>query len=283
MRIVLSATLAIALALPLLAGTTSPNPSQKQRALLEELMDVIDMKKTEGEIFDAILGSMQEQFTAETQGGDPAEMEEAKWKFERFRHLLRESDLHATTREMYIEIYAKYLTESELADLITFYRTPTGRKSIEVMPQLMTEAMQRSGAVLGPKIQGMVQQVEKESDLRQPWKKTISRIESIAMYLEAHAEEHDGFYPEGEVDTLAELFDEEIEKDDMWGHELAYVLSNDRKHYRIVSAGADGIFDWDSRRIADKADVRYRERLEDDIIYADGAFVQMPKVAGPKE
>lgn len=283
MRIVLSATLAIALALPLLAGTTSPNPSQKQRALLEEMMEVIDMKKTETEIFDAIIGSMQEQFMAEVQGGDPAELEEAKWKFERFRHLLRNSDLHATTREMYIELYAKYLTESELADLIAFYRTPTGKKSIEIMPQLMAEAMQRSGAVLGPKIQAIVEQVEKEGDQRQPWKKTIRRIENIGMYLESHAQEHDGFYPEGEVDTLVELFEGEIEKEDMWGHELAYVLSNDRKRYRIVSAGADGIFDWDSRRIADKTDVRYRERLEDDIIYADGAFVQMPRIAAPKE
>ncbi|HEY0142443.1 MAG TPA: DUF2059 domain-containing protein [Thermoanaerobaculia bacterium] len=266
-------------------GATHPNPSQKQRELIEEMMKVTNMEKMEKEMFDAIFAQMQEEILREA-GGDAAGQAEAKWKFERFRELLGKANIHEVTRELYMDVYAKYLTESELADLVAFYRTPTGQKSIQVMPQLMTETMQRSGATLGPKIQEVYHQVEKESDLRQPWKKTIARIETLGSYLEMHAGEHDGLYPEGDVDALATLFDDETIKDDVWGHELAYVLSNDRQHYRIVSAGADGIFDWDSRRIAEKtagAEMRLRDRLEDDIIYADGDFVQLPKVAAPKE
>lgn len=273
----------LALALPLF-GQTHPNPSQKQRELIEEMMKVTNMQKIEQEMFDTIFAQMQDEILREA-GSDPVEQAEAKWKFERFRELLRNADLHSVTRELYMDVYAKYLTETELADLVAFYRTPTGQKSIQVMPQLMAETMQRSGAILGPKIQEIYHQVDKESDLRQPWKKTIARIETIGSYLESHAGENEGLYPEGDLDALQELFDLD-ETEDVWGHELAYVLSSDHKHYRLVSAGADGIFDWDSRRIAEKADpagMRLRDRLEDDIIYADGGFVQMPKVAAPKE
>jgi hypothetical protein len=52
----------------------------------------------------------------------------------------------------------------------------------------------------------------------------------------------------------------------------------------FLFAGSNG----DSRRIevpkpgANTA-VRYRDRLEDDLIYADGAFVQLPVQAKPRE
>ena len=45
--------------------------------------------------------------------------------------------------------------------------------------------------------------------------------------------------------------------------------------------------DWDSRKIdvarkGDSSTVRYRDRLEDDLIWEDGAFVQLPVQAKPK-
>ena len=36
-------------------------------------------------------------------------------------------------------LYAKYLTAQELTDITNFYRTPTGQKSLDVMPQVMGE------------------------------------------------------------------------------------------------------------------------------------------------
>jgi hypothetical protein len=38
-------------------------------------------------------------------------------------------------------IYARYLTERELRDLIAFYRTPLGAKTMQVMPQISGEVM----------------------------------------------------------------------------------------------------------------------------------------------
>ena len=71
-------------------------------------------------------------------------------------------------------------------------------------------------------------------------------------------------------------------------HTVAYIVSPDQKHYRIVSAGSDSIFDWDSRTIKTPANeespsVVYRDRLEDDIIYQDASFLQLPVQAKQDE
>ena len=93
------------------------------------------------------------------------------------------------------------------------------------------------------------------------------------------------------VDKKAQLkgitMSQKFPESDMWGHPYEYVVSSDRHHYRIVSAGADGVFDWDSRKIeilkeGQSPAVRYRDRLEDDFIYADGSFIQLPVQAQPK-
>jgi len=40
-----------------------------------------------------------------------------------------------------VPIYDKYYTDEELKELITFYRSPVGRKVIETIPSIMQEAM----------------------------------------------------------------------------------------------------------------------------------------------
>lgn len=44
----------------------------------------------------------------------------------------------------FVAIYVETFTERELRELITFYRTPTGAKSIQAMPELM-----QKGAAIG--------------------------------------------------------------------------------------------------------------------------------------
>jgi uncharacterized protein len=54
--------------------------------------------------------------------------------------------------ELAVPIYDKYFSDAELRELLTFYETPIGKKTITVMPQLMTELMtssQQLGQQLG--------------------------------------------------------------------------------------------------------------------------------------
>jgi hypothetical protein len=37
--------------------------------------------------------------------------------------------------------YDKYFTESEINDFLVFYKSPTGQKSISIMPQMMKDMM----------------------------------------------------------------------------------------------------------------------------------------------
>jgi uncharacterized protein len=57
---------------------------------------------------------------------------------------------------MLVKLYAKYFTDGEIKQLINFYSTPIGQKTIKTMPILMREGMmlgQQWGRALSPEIQ----------------------------------------------------------------------------------------------------------------------------------
>lgn len=61
-----------------------------------------------------------------------------------------------------LEVYDKYFTEAELKDMIAFYKTPTGKKTIEVMPKLMADVMQKTGELVLPKVMSLINEIMTE-------------------------------------------------------------------------------------------------------------------------
>ncbi len=61
-----------------------------------------------------------------------------------------------------VELYDKYFTEDELKDMIAFYRTPTGKKTIQIMPQLVNDAMQKTTEIVTPKIMDVLNELIQE-------------------------------------------------------------------------------------------------------------------------
>jgi uncharacterized protein len=53
------------------------------------------------------------------------------------------------------KIYAKHFTAGELRDMLAFYKTPTGQKSLKAMPQVMTDIF----AMIMPQMQGLQAQI----------------------------------------------------------------------------------------------------------------------------
>lgn len=83
--------------------------------------------------------------------------------FRRFKELMPERINFAEVMEqMFYPIYDKFFTESELKDLVAFYKSQTGQKSISVMPQLMQDAMQRSSQALNAKVVDLVNEILQE-------------------------------------------------------------------------------------------------------------------------
>jgi hypothetical protein len=49
-----------------------------------------------------------------------------------------------------MEIYDKFFTEAELKDLLAFYKSPTGRKFIAILPQISAEMLPRLEQLMDP-------------------------------------------------------------------------------------------------------------------------------------
>ncbi|HXH93204.1 MAG TPA: DUF2059 domain-containing protein [Thermoanaerobaculia bacterium] len=294
MRRLLLIAILVAVALPVTAA--EPNPSVRQRELAEKLLVAMNVGGNSSAMMDAMFAQIEKQVVgaAGGPGKDADDIAEAKDLFAAFRERARKLDIAGLLREAQVRIYARHFTESELADLNAFYATPTGQKSIQVMPQLIAEGMQAGIDNVSPKIEALMAEVTAEQEMKRPWRRTMIDMRTVATAIEAYqTDQEDGTYPAGDYAGLKAVLQGDhayltrFPEKDMWGNPYAYVVSEDRHHYRIISSGADSNFEWDSRRITpakpgETITMRYSDRLEDDLIYADGSFIQLPTQAKPK-
>jgi hypothetical protein len=56
-------------------------------------------------------------------------------------------------------IYDKYFTESELRDIIGFYKSSTGKKAIAILPQVVGDSMSRTNEILLPKMSSIMAEI----------------------------------------------------------------------------------------------------------------------------
>ena len=72
----------------------------------------------------------------------------------------------ALTDEMMAEVvplYTRYFTADEMKQLAAFYRTPVGKKALQVMPQLMGEGMQMGQRVIAPRINKVMMELNQQN------------------------------------------------------------------------------------------------------------------------
>lgn len=285
MRLRLLAVVAVVATLPL--GAVEPEPSKRQRELIVELLGLTAGEGTMHEVMNTILEQSEKQFMAkaEARGDVPKDVEERRKLYASLHEELARIDVSAALAEPAIRIYAKYYTERELADLVAFYRTPTGRKSIKVLPSIVRESAEASAKSLGPLLeQAAARAWHRQEPEERPWKKAMEDIFTLARaILDYSSGTLDSSYPPGDFASLGRFLVPKhlgsMPATDPWGTPYGYVASADGQHYRLVSAGADRKFEPESLRIVvtpngrppmDKAS----QRLEDDIIQQDGVFVQ---------
>lgn len=104
-------------------GLRADSESHKTATL--ELLEVMDMEA-------AMLGTVDSLLELEVQNNP---------SIAPFRPIMRNFlTKHMTGPKMnayMCELYMEVFTEEEINDLITFYRTPTGQRTLEVLPELM--------------------------------------------------------------------------------------------------------------------------------------------------
>lgn len=156
--------------------------SSEKRRLIQELLEVSGARTLAEKTTDSILAVFERQFSqtmlqslAQDRRMNPerraALAREMPSSYNRFARRFREEfpkriDIGRVSEEISFPLYDKYFTERELRDLIAFYKTSTGQKTLKVLPQLMAESMQRASEIMEPKVMNLVDELLKEEKQR---------------------------------------------------------------------------------------------------------------------
>lgn len=75
------------------------------------------------------------------------------------QRLMEKINFNQIIENVYYPLYDKYYTEEDLQAMINFYKTPTGKKTISVMPQLLQESIQRVAQIIQPQAVQIFQEI----------------------------------------------------------------------------------------------------------------------------
>ena len=166
-------------------ATAGPTISPEKQALIKELLELTSSKKTMDAMFKAQADQMDKELPETTwqavsgmkelKALTPEQREEVRLKVvsdslrsgRRMYELLQEKiDFSKLIEDIFLPLHDKYFTESELRDLVVFYKSPTGKKVIEVMPNLITAGMKQTIDAIMPKVAQIMTQIQNEETQR---------------------------------------------------------------------------------------------------------------------
>lgn len=161
----LAALLLIACAAGASAQETS---TPAKRELVKELLELTGGTKTLDAMMEAMIAQQEkdlpkllEQLSGQTEGLSPEDRaevdrhikESAFRAIQRMREVFQRINYAQALDDLAAPIFDKHFSESELREWIVFYKSPVGKKSIELIPVMMTEMMAKMSETLLPRIQ----------------------------------------------------------------------------------------------------------------------------------
>ena len=149
--------------------------SPEKRALIKEMIVVTEVQKTGDVMMKAMIDQFEQdapQRIADSVNAmpdlTPQEREKMlrEWASDdarftrRFRELIKEKlNWPLLIEQLMYPVVDKYYTEDDLKNLIVFYKSPTGRKVLEVMPQMMGDIMVRTNEIIKPRFDEISRQI----------------------------------------------------------------------------------------------------------------------------
>ena len=137
----------------------------EHRAEIERLMDIINVDQM-GKLVGEQMGQQMVQLM------DSKSPESFTRAMEIIFEVFDEENVFEDVLNDLIPIYAKYFTLEEVREMIAWYETPLGKKSIEVMPQLIADSMQvsqqRLGAILPELEEKITARLKSEGLINEP-------------------------------------------------------------------------------------------------------------------
>lgn len=125
--------------------------------LRDAFLDQVD--QTYPQTFEAMLGELALPAESEAAARENYDESRARFRAEFVRRFDAQIDLDVLARVLYAPIYTRHFTDDELRELISFYRTPVGRKSLSALPVAMTEVTMQVVPALAPLINSLVNEV----------------------------------------------------------------------------------------------------------------------------
>jgi hypothetical protein len=177
---------------PPTVGPQAETSPQKQ-ALIAELLRVMDTKKQTEDIVNAMMDEFERQIPEIVLSGiseslsklTKQEQEELRVKItqstmetsHRFRDAFSKKLDFAKLDEITGAVYGKYFSETEISDLIAFYKSNTGQLMLRIMPQMLAESMQRSQELIMPIMKDLMHDVSME-ETQKFEKEVTAKLES---------------------------------------------------------------------------------------------------------
>lgn len=222
-----------------------------------------------------------------------------------YRKTVNESEI----QEEMVKLYMETFSEKELREIAAFYKTPAGRKAIEILPELT-----KKGAELGsrqveahfPELLALLEKVRDERE-NQPaatdqeaQKRTVSQIRNTGTAMFSWLTDQVGAAAAGQSQTdmdnhvvefkrlppisheeltkiLVPQYIQKVPETDGWGHPYEYFLNvEDPMATQVMgvrSPGRDGRYSASDYTIT----AFDPEDFDEDIVWLDGFFVRWPQ------
>jgi hypothetical protein len=168
------------------AADAAPELTAEKKSLIKQLLVLTDADKSVHTILDAFLDAQRKSYPRILQqfvDADTTLTDEQKKSImdhtqERSEHALvrtkelfdKNIDMSSVMDNVAYIVYNKYFSADELKDIIAFYKTPTGKKTLKVMPDLTRESMEQARSIITPQFQKVIVQLieEERSSLKAP-------------------------------------------------------------------------------------------------------------------
>jgi hypothetical protein len=170
MRSAASWVLAIALAVPALA--CADELTAQKRADIRELIGASGGTKITGQLADVTSKNISSAL--KRQHPDLPEGVAAKLRTELITLFEERANVPGGLVDRIVASYHKHFTHPEIKELLAFNQTPIGRKTMQVLPAIMSETMtagQAWGQALAPEVQRRVNAVLKKEGIAPQKKK----------------------------------------------------------------------------------------------------------------
>ena len=128
-------------------GLTSGEP---ERLATLELLDTMQFEKTINQSIDCSIQMIKKMVPE----GDKTEEIIAKFLTQLFSM--------ESMREKMVEIYSEVFTEEEIKDMTAFYKSKTGQKTLEKMPEIMQRSMELTRERLGQNMDELFKMLDQE-------------------------------------------------------------------------------------------------------------------------